>query len=96
MLSVGDEIWIPCEVKPGPFSDERTVTVSSDKDGVWVGFVRTRFIENPSASESRVRCTVSEVHGDRFVARIPGNAAIGSAFMGWVQKATRLGRSFEA
>src|SRR3989442_4139595 len=28
-LSVGQYVWIPCEVKPGPFSDQRIVHINS-------------------------------------------------------------------
>jgi len=37
-LRPGARIWIPCEVKPGPFSDERMVRVQSQA-GEWLGFV---------------------------------------------------------
>ena len=35
-LSAGASMWLPCEVSPGPFSDERTVLVIGD-DGEWGG-----------------------------------------------------------
>lgn len=38
VMAIGSQIWIPCEVKPGPFSNERLVRVVS-RAGQWVGFV---------------------------------------------------------
>ena len=38
-LRSGMRIWLPCEVKPGPFSDERMVRVESM--GSWLAFQGT-------------------------------------------------------
>ena len=94
-LAAGDKLWIPCEVRPGPFSDERRIQVDSDS-GEWVGFVPARWIENPDRHESRVLCTVVEIAGDRFVARIPGYAALGSGFTGSVDRAKPSVSSLQA
>jgi dCTP deaminase len=45
-LSVGRFFWIPCEVKPGPFSDERLARIA-DAESVWVGFVETSALQSP-------------------------------------------------
>jgi hypothetical protein len=37
-LMVGQQVWIPCKVQPGPFSEEPLVTVDSI-DGPLTGFV---------------------------------------------------------
>jgi hypothetical protein len=34
----GAYTWLPCEVEPGPFSDERWVRIASEF-GDWVGYV---------------------------------------------------------
>ena len=39
-LRSGMRIWLPCEVKPGPFSDERMVRVESES-GSWLAFQGT-------------------------------------------------------
>jgi len=35
----GSEIWIPCDVKPGPFSGEHLISILS-KSGAVTGFMR--------------------------------------------------------
>ena len=68
----GAYTWLPCEVKPGPFSDERLVRVASEF-GDWVGFVPVSSLEG-KAGESLIRALIVEVQGDRFLARIPGES----------------------
>jgi hypothetical protein len=75
----GSKIWIPCEVKPGPFSDERMVRVQMP-GGPWLGFVETFHLrEAPEAGPTSILATVTEVSDDEFVARLPGHP-IGSAW----------------
>lgn len=38
-LKVGDQVSVPCDVKPGPFSDELLVTIETI-DGPIAGFVQ--------------------------------------------------------
>jgi hypothetical protein len=40
-MNVGDEIIIQCDVRPGPFSEERMITFDT-VDGTVSGFVRER------------------------------------------------------
>lgn len=87
MLSVGDEIWVQCEVKPGPFSDERRVVVPSE-GGRWVGLVPSQRLAEPDQPRSMVRCDVLEIQGDIFVAKIPGHAFVGSHFVGRLEQVT--------
>jgi hypothetical protein len=42
MKSIGENVCVPCEVKKGPFSDERMVKI-----GEAVAFVNTRFLKSP-------------------------------------------------
>ena len=46
-LSVGARIWLPCEVKPGPFSDEKLIKVPS-AHGEVLGFVPTSYLKQAS------------------------------------------------
>jgi len=39
-LIVGQQVWIPCKVQPGPFSEEPLVTFEST-DGPVTGFVKS-------------------------------------------------------
>lgn len=62
-LHVGTRIWIPCRVKPGPFSDERTVLVSSD-DSDWSGFVNVRWLKSRGDNDNdQVLATVVSIDG---------------------------------
>jgi hypothetical protein len=44
---VGQQVWIRCKVQPGPFSDERLVTIES-VDGPISGFVRNEELKGDS------------------------------------------------
>ncbi len=83
VLSVGATIWVPCEVKPGPFSDERLIKVAS-LHGEWVGFVNTTYLKDPAttAGHTYVRAVVTGVRDDIFQARVPGHALTTKLFEG--------------
>ena len=67
-------IWIACFVKPGAFTDERLILVDSS-EGEWIGFVhRDRVLEGAAEGESYVRATIIRIHGERFTARVLGEA----------------------
>jgi len=61
---VGQEVWLPCEVRPGPFPNEKRVYVKLG-DAEWVGFVNTRALREWSGG-MQVRGVVTAVG--------PGNA----------------------
>ena len=83
-LSVGARMWLPCHVKPGPFSDERMVLVEGDK-GEWFGFVNVRWLKSgEDEGTDEVLARVVEVDGSMFKARIPGNAPRKGLFEGRV------------
>ena len=70
-LKPGSAILIPCEVKPGPFSNERLVKV-----GNWVGFVNINYLENRDVQSgaTRIRAVVVRIEEDRFLAKLPGSS----------------------
>ena len=73
-VEVGAYVWLPCEVKPGPFSDERMVRVAS-KFGDWVGFVSASSLKEPlSEGKTLIRALVVDIQGDRFSAKLPGES----------------------
>ena len=73
-LALGATVWIPCEVKPGPFSNERLVRVDGRPEP-WVGFVPVWYLREPlDHGATEVRAVVAALHDDRFLARIPGHA----------------------
>ena len=91
MLAVGTRIWIPCSTKPGPFSDERTVLVSSD-DSDWSGFVNVRWLKSRGdADNDQVLATVVSIEGATFTARIRGHALHERLFRGRMERAIHCG-----
>lgn len=91
-LRPGARIWIPCEVKAGPFSDERMVRVESDA-GEWLGFVDESLLKDRETTEGRtwILATIESVEGARFSARLPGHAVRSLLFEGSTERARPLG-----
>ncbi len=73
-LKVGDRLWIPCEVKPGPFSNERLARIQLPP-GEWVGFVDEIHLKNPvPAGETWVLARVTDFVGSEVIIFIQGEA----------------------
>ena len=86
-LSPGASMWLPCEVKAGPFSDERMVLVIAD-DSEWFGFVNVRWLKKKGLEDQdEVLARVVDVEGPTFRARIPGSALQSELFQGRVDRA---------
>lgn len=78
--SIGDYIWIPCEVKRGPFSNERLVLLESPKDK-WVGFVQEYSLHHKIAEGAdSVKAEVIDVNCDFLTARIFGEPLTNSSY----------------
>ena len=93
MMSVkpGARVWIPCEVKTGPFSNERLVRVESPA-GESVAFVSTAHLRDPVVTgRTFVDAVVTTVEGGTFTAVMLGHPVGPNAFQGDVARATRLG-----
>ncbi|SRR5258706_1595279 len=89
--AIGGLIWIACEVKPGPFSDERLVRVPSDF-GEWVGFVPVEALHDAiNEGSTFVRATITDVRDDRFTVHLPGHSVTPNAFEGSLARVTALG-----
>lgn len=71
MIDIGAVIEIPCEVKPGPFSDERLISFPTI-DGVVSGFVDENDLRRDGSSFF-VPGIVTEVETDRLVVRVKGS-----------------------
>jgi hypothetical protein len=81
-FAAGRLVWIPCEVKPGPFSDERIIRIPSER-GEWVAFVHVNELRQPIENGSTyVRAVILNVEGGRFNARIAGEPVTSSFFEG--------------
>lgn len=77
--SIGDYIWIPCEVKPGPFSNERLVKCSSGDDD-WLGFVQEYSLKSRTVEgDDSVKAEVVNVNCKMLTARIFGEPLTGSS-----------------
>lgn len=70
-ISVGEAIKIPCQVKPGPFSEEKFVSFDTF-DGIVSGFVDEGDIEQ-RGSQSFISGVVKEIAGDRIVVVVRGS-----------------------
>lgn len=89
-LYAGNVVWIPCEVKPGPFPDERQVRLSSPFTE-WIGFVSVSYLLEPLLDgETKLRAIVVDVQNDRFTARIPGEATRGTLYGDLISKAQAI------
>ncbi|MBI3449008.1 MAG: hypothetical protein HY049_08855 [Acidobacteria bacterium] len=77
-LKPGNPVWIPCEVKPGPFSNERMVRVTASREP-WVGFVDIRYLKEPIADgRTSILGVVVSVSRESLEARLPGHS-VGSS-----------------
>lgn len=83
-LAVGAGVWIPCKVKPGPFTNERVVIVDA-ADNNWIGFVSVNWLQHGvERGSDQVLAKVTEVRESEgvFLASIPGSAPSPSEFTG--------------
>ena len=90
-MHVGASLLLPCQVKPGPFSDERFVRVPNEKTD-WIGFVPVFYLTDQiEQGTTKLRAIVTEVQGNRFRARIPGHGLSTSYFEGSLSKVAPVG-----
>jgi hypothetical protein len=86
-LVVGQHVWVPCEVRPGPFSNERIVKVDSPV-GNWIGFIHTSQLRHPvTAGSTEATVLVVEVHNDRFRAQPLGQPLSNTVYDDLVSRA---------
>ncbi len=71
-MKIGDEIGVKCEAQPGPFSEERVVTIET-VHGPISGFVRANELKETAPGEWKVRAEVRAIHGDELEVRIKGS-----------------------
>ena len=73
-IHVGGYVWIPCEVKPGTFSNEVFILVKSEF-GDWVGFTHVSNLQNQSHhGNNSVKAKIIDMAEDRFRASISGES----------------------
>ena len=86
ILRVGSNLWLPCLVRPGPFSNERVVLVK-DEDNDWGGFVDIQRLQlDKDETTGKVLAEVVEIDGDSFSAHIVGHAIRSGVFRGKVNR----------
>jgi hypothetical protein len=80
-LRVGNPVWIRCEVKKGPFPDERLVRVHS-AFGEWLAFISSHLLKDTDITEGQteVPAIVVQVSGDHYLAKLPGSSLTTSLF----------------
>ncbi len=73
-IKLGMIVWLPCEVRGGPFPDERRVFVPSEL-GDWFGFVNVSELKNKAKEgPDQVKAFVLAVESDRVVVGINGQS----------------------
>ena len=86
VIRAGMRVWIPCEVKPGAFSDERLVRVERE-GGFWLGFVPDAVLREPIPSGyTAVQALVDQVECSRVRAFLPGAAVTPGGIVGPVER----------
>ena len=90
-INAGQKMWVPCEVKPGPFPDERMFRVKLESDE-WVGFVPVKFLKDPiEEGKTCIEALALNVGPDSFSAQFPGHSVTSSQFHGFVEKVAAVG-----
>ena len=91
-VTLGGRIWVPCEVKPGPFPDERLVRVSSPGTNEWVGFVPVDALQKDIFEGSTfILGTIVDIKGDSISVYFPGHAVTRPEFQGSLSRIRSLG-----
>lgn len=73
-IKKGSVLWLPCEVRGGPFPNERRIYVKFD-NSEWFGFVDVSQLKDKVEQGSdSVRATVIGVQNERVVLGIHGQA----------------------
>ena len=91
-LMIGQYVWVPCEVKPGPFSDQRMVRVNStvvhSPAGSWIGFVAAESLREPVVTGSTgATAIVVGLTDDRFQAQVLGEPLSNTVFEDVISRA---------
>jgi hypothetical protein len=90
-LRFGSFFWIPCEVRPGPFSDERLARIAN-AESEWVGYVETSALQSPIAEgRTALKAIILDVTGGLYLAQPVGHGVNASTFLATLEKVTPLG-----
>ena len=65
-IKAGSGVWLPCQVKRGPFSNERLVRIHIPPNKDWVGFVDVDYLKDKEMesgeTEVLARVTATDAH----------------------------------
>ena len=87
----GQYLWIPCEVKPGPFSDERMIRIELG-DAQWVGFVPVTELRSPvDVGTAQVRGFVREANRGNLLVSVRGYSVGGAPIHTTTKEAAHFG-----
>jgi len=90
-LVPGRRVWVPCEVKPGPFSNERMVRIIGPA-GEWLGFVPDVLLRDCiDRGETAVQGIVDEVSNGTVSLFLPGASVTGGVFQQDAARVTLFG-----
>jgi hypothetical protein len=70
----GMSVWLPCEVRGGPFPNERRVLVRTDTSE-WFGFVNVSELQKKvQAGSDRVRAVIVAVEPNHVIVAVRGQS----------------------
>ena len=73
-LKIGELVWLRCEVKPGPFPNERLVRIKLPSKQ-WMGFVDTKALKEPvETGKTYVLARITQVKEKTVLATVQGHA----------------------
>ena len=74
-IKEGSSVWLPCQVKPGPFSNERLALIHIPPNDEWLGFVDVDSLkDNVEEGETYVLARVTAVDDDVITTIVQGHA----------------------
>jgi hypothetical protein len=74
MFTIGQTIWIPCQIQGGAFSNEYLVSIETE-EGISSGFADDRDVRPDSSGSERgaIRATILELAPNAIKVRIHGS-----------------------
>jgi hypothetical protein len=92
-LEPGAKVWIPCDVRPSVFPDERLVRIESATES-WDGFLDVRQLRDQiEEGRTAVAATVVEASHGRVSVQLPGQVTRGPFMSGPEAQFERLVRT---
>ncbi len=89
-FKVGSTLWLECDVKLGPFPNERFIRIPSN-GSEWLGFVSDSVLRSPIESGStEIKATVVWIKEELFGAKLPGYGFGTSIYTGSISKVMEI------